>query len=186
MWLFNPPNPCGSPPAGHCQCQPCQWRVNFLRGPLTEGEDVIAPDPYPVLTGASRHSIIKRNGGIATHGPPWFRLWRGITTFQVIGQGPAENAYMAFWFGYWRWRLPAGWTPRLRETWGLVFRGVINDPTGAIPPRTTIPYLTGLMWIHFPDYVGKWKCWGENRLYFVGDTEGEFDTNQYALVEPVV
>lgn len=184
MWIWNPPDPCCNPPAGYCQCQPCSWKVTFLRGPLTLSGDVIAPDPYPVLRGASQHSVIKRHGGVTTEGPPWYRLWRGLSNFQVVGQGPAEGAWMMWWFGYWRWSLPAGWVPKLRETWGLAFRGVTNDRSGGIPPRTTVPYLTGSQWLHLPDYSGKWNCWGENRLYYVGDTFGEFDSLQYATVEP--
>lgn len=194
FWRFNPPEPCCNPPAGWCQCQPCRWKITSVSdGPFLSEEEPgqsngILASPLPViLRGATKHSKIKLNGGISYDGPPWFRMWRGLTTYQTIqsgiSQGTSVDSWMVFWFGFAVWSLPDGWTPGLRQTFGLKFVGVTSDRSGHPVPQEEGPF-SSFLFLHAPGLSPKWDCWGQNKLYFVGDTVGEFDTANVAIVEP--
>lgn len=187
FWIYNPPDPCCHPPAGWCQCQPCRWKVTSISSAaFLDAEETGAVPKTPfALHGATRHTHIKINGGIGQHGPPWYRMWRGLVDYEVFVEGDffSLSSWMAFWFGFAWWRLPAGWTPRDRHTFGLSLRGITVDSTGFQVPQEEGPF-SGFLFIHQPGLSDKWNCHGPNRLYYVGDVVGEFDEDVYCVVEP--
>ena len=190
MWIYNPPEPCANPPAGHCQCTPCQWRVTEVVGPSVRFETLLGQDYFDFvglpqsLSGHSHHAAWICRGLAQETPPPWHRFWRKRIT--------AGGIVYHWWFGFGRWIIPGASSispPKLDQVgWGLGLYDATNfrddQPwngitieEGGLPGDVRAP-----LWLH----TGRWYCWGENRLIFRGDLAAAVDPEQYITVEPAV